>query len=56
MREFLSRMGIFGEFMGFLWQRKLWWLIPMVVALIVFGILFIMASSGALSPFLYSLF
>jgi hypothetical protein len=23
--------------MSFLWQRKLWWLIPMVLVLLVFG-------------------
>ena len=54
MREFFSRMGVFGELMGFLWDRKLGWLIPMIIALIVFGVLFLLASSGALSPFLYS--
>ncbi len=56
MREIFSRMGIFGELLKYLWDRKLGWLIPMIVALIIFGVLFILASTGALSPFLYSLF
>jgi hypothetical protein len=52
----ISRLGIVGELLRFLWARKLWWLIPMIVALLVFGILMGLASSGVLSPFIYSLF
>lgn len=54
--DFVSRLGIIGELMRFLWARKLWWLIPMIIALLVFGILIIMGASGALSPFIYSVF
>jgi len=32
-------MGVFGEILIFLWQRKLWWMIPMVVVLLSFGML-----------------
>ncbi len=53
MRE---RFGIAGELMGFLWQRKLWWLIPMVFVLLVFGGLMVTAQSSALGPFIYTLF
>jgi hypothetical protein len=47
MRE---RFGIAGELMGFLWQRKLWWLIPMVFVLLLFGGLMVTAQSSALGP------
>ena len=50
------RFGIAGELMGFLWERKLWWLIPMVLVLLVFGGLLITAQSSALGPFIYTLF
>ena len=53
MRE---RFGIAGELMGFLWQRKLWWLIPMVFVLLLFGGLMVTAQSSALGPFIYTLF
>ncbi len=53
---FVSRLGIFGELLRFLWARKLWWLIPMILALFVFGALIILGSSGVLSPFIYTLF
>ena len=51
-----QRFGIAGELMGFLWQRKLWWLIPMVFVLLLFGGLMVTAQSSALGPFIYTLF
>ena len=51
-----QRFGIAGELMSFLWQRKLWWLIPMVLVLLVFGGLMVTAQSSALGPFIYTLF
>jgi len=51
-----QRFGIAGELMGFLWQRKMWWLIPMVFVLLVFGGLMVTAQSSALGPFIYTLF
>ncbi len=51
-----QRFGIASELMGFLWQRKLWWLIPMVFVLLVFGGLMVTAQSSALGPFIYTLF
>ena len=55
VNDFVSRLGIFGELMRFLWMRKLWWLIPMIVALVVFGALIIFGSTPA-GQFIYSLF
>ena len=54
--KFVSRMGIFGELLRFLWQRKLWWMIPMVVVLVLFGLLMIFTGSSAVAPFIYTLF
>lgn len=52
-----SRAGIIRELFGFLWKRKMWWLIPMIVALLVFGALLILSSaSQGLTPFIYTLF
>ena len=51
-----TRMGIVGELFGFLWQRKLWWLLPMLVMLLVFGILLVLAQGSAIAPFIYTLF
>jgi hypothetical protein len=51
-----QRFGIAGELLAFLWARKLWWLIPMVLVLLVFGGLMVTAQSSALGPFIYTLF
>lgn len=56
MRDFFARMGILGELLQFLWRRKLYWLIPMIVTLILFAVLIILGSNPATSPFIYSLF
>jgi len=55
-RNFLSRMGILGELLVFLWKRKLWWMIPMIVVLILFALLLIFAQGSAVAPFIYTLF
>lgn len=52
-----SRAGIIRELFGFLWKRKMWWLIPMVVMLLVFGMLLILGTVfPSISPFVYTLF
>jgi hypothetical protein len=55
-KSLLVRMGILGELLRFLWQRKLWWLIPMIVALILIVILLVFAQGSAVAPFIYTLF
>ena len=55
-RSLSSNVGIVGQLLNFLWQRKLWWLIPMVVVLLVFGLLLIFASASGIGPFIYTLF
>jgi hypothetical protein len=53
--DLISRLGIIGELLRFLWARKLWWLIPMILALLAFGILMLLATSSILAPFIYPL-
>ena len=50
------KVGIMQELMGFLWERKLWWLMPMVLTLLLFGMLILFAESSAVAPFIYTLF
>jgi len=51
-----ARMGIVGELLSFLWQRKLWWLIPMILVIMLFGVLLVFAQGSAVAPFIYTLF
>lgn len=53
-RDFTSRMGILGELMQFLWARKLWWLIPMFIALGLIVVLIIFAQASGAAPFIYT--
>ena len=50
------KLGIMQEVMAFLWERKLWWLMPMVLTLLLFGMLIIFAESSPVAPFIYTLF
>lgn len=50
------RFGIAGELLSFFWQNKRWWLTPMMVVLLLFGIVMVMAQSSAIAPFIYTLF
>ena len=57
MRDMFARMGILGELLQFLWARKLYWIIPMIVVLLVFAVLIILgATAGPAAPFIYTLF
>lgn len=52
-----SRASVVNELFSFLWQRRLWWLIPMVVFLVTIGLLLVLASVATpISPFIYTLF
>ncbi len=48
--------GTLGELFGYLWQRKLWWLTPMLVVLIMFAALIVLGSSTGVGPFIYTFF
>ena len=52
----LTNAGVVGEVLSLLWKRKLWWLIPMVAALLVFGLFLIFATASGIAPFIYTLF
>lgn len=56
MRDMMARMGILGELLTFLWRRKLYWLIPMIITLIGVAIIIILGSNPATQPFIYTLF
>ena len=47
--------GIVTEFWHFLSQTKKWWLLPIVVILLAFGVLVFLSGTAA-APFIYTLF
>ncbi len=48
------------EFLKDLWQflreRKKFWLLPIIVVLLLFGVLIVLTSGSAIAPFIYTLF
>ena len=55
-RNLSSKASIVGEFVVFLWERKLWWMIPMCLVLLAIGLLLVFAQTSPLAPFIYTLF
>jgi len=47
--------SLFSEFIGMMKQNKKYWLIPLIIILLLFGVLIILGSSAA-APFIYTLF
>jgi hypothetical protein len=50
-----GKSNILVELWGFMKQNKKWWLLPLVVVLLLFGLLVILSGTG-LAPFVYTLF
>jgi hypothetical protein len=49
------RGGLVRELWGFLAQNKKWWLLPILIVLLLFGLLVLLSGTG-LAPFIYTLF
>lgn len=49
-------MEFIRDILGFLKERRKYWLIPMIVVLLLIGILVIFGGSSSVAPFVYTLF
>lgn len=56
LRSMSSNFSVVGELLHFLGANKRWWLIPLVAALLVIGLIVIFGSASGLAPFIYTLF
>ena len=53
--RFLAYLGrLLGEFFGFAWENKAWWIIPVVLMLLLMALL--IATGTVSAPFIYTLF
>jgi hypothetical protein len=50
MIEFLK------EFCDFLKVRKKYWLFPILIVLVLFGVLIVLSQGTAVAPFIYTIF
>ena len=49
-------MDFLRDLWGFLRVRKKFWLLPLIIVLLIFGILIVLTSGSAIAPFIYTLF
>jgi hypothetical protein len=49
-------MSLLSEFWKFLKVRKKFWLLPLMIMVVLFGVMLVMAETTALAPFVYTLF
>jgi Family of unknown function (DUF5989) len=49
-------MEFLKDLMGFFGSRKKYWLLPIIIVLLGFGILIVLTSGSAIAPFIYTLF
>ena len=56
VRDAVRRMGVVGDLLAFLWRERLWWMIPILIALVLVAVLVVLGSNPAVAPFVYVLF
>ncbi len=44
------------EFFEFLMERKKYWLLPIIIILLLFGVLIVLSQGSAVAPFIYTIF
>jgi hypothetical protein len=49
-------MDFLIDLWGFLKERKKFWLLPIILTLLLFGVLIVFTSGTAIAPFIYTLF
>ncbi|HET6957315.1 MAG TPA: DUF5989 family protein [Vicinamibacterales bacterium] len=52
----MSKGRVLSEFVQFLTQEKKYWLVPIVIVFVLFGLLIVFSQSSAVAPFIYTLF
>ena len=55
-RNSAARFGTATGLLAFVWRRKNWWMVPLVVVLLLVSVLVIFGQSSAISSFIYTLF
>lgn len=50
-----GQQGFLGELWQFVTQNKKWWLTPIIIILVAFGLLIALGGTAA-APFIYTLF
>ncbi|MFC1845243.1 DUF5989 family protein [Thermodesulfobacteriota bacterium] len=49
-------MDFLKDLWGFLQVRKKFWLLPIILFMLLFGVLIVLTSGSAIAPFIYAIF
>ena len=49
-------MEFLRDLWGFLKVRKKFWLLPIIIILLLFGVLVVLTGGSAIAPFIYTIF
>jgi hypothetical protein len=52
----MAKKRVLVEFVQFLREEKKYWLMPIVIVFVLFGLLIVFGQSSAVAPFIYTLF
>jgi hypothetical protein len=52
----MAKTRVLIEFWQFLREEKKYWLMPIVIVFVLFGLLIVFGQSSAVAPFIYTLF
>lgn len=56
IKSVTGRGVIVGELFAFLWEQRLWWMIPFVAVLVLLGIAVVTTQASPIAPFMYAIF
>lgn len=49
-------LSFIREFLAFLFARKKYWLLPVLIMMVILGALIVLTQGSAIAPFIYTLF
>jgi len=52
----MSKFSVVSQFLQFLKEEKKYWLTPIILVFVLFGLLLVFSQSSAIAPFIYTLF
>jgi hypothetical protein len=52
----MAKSRVLLELFEFLRHEKKYWLVPIVIVFVLFGLLIVFSQSSALAPFIYTIF
>lgn len=52
----MARSSVLRDLWHFLYARKKWWLVPVILVLALLGAVLVLAEGSALAPFIYTIF